>query len=89
MGKLKMDDFLRFIKEEYGITATLEKNAAPDSFEDIFGWDFEDKDGLDIKEDLSEEFGENLSYDTTSCDISLTLNFAEPDNDGISLRLAA
>lgn len=37
MGKLELSDFIKFIKEEYGITATVDKDAEPDRFEDLFG----------------------------------------------------
>ena len=40
MGKMQLDDFLRYAKEQFGCDITVKKSEKPDTFVGIFGGSF-------------------------------------------------
>ncbi len=40
MGKLKLDDFKKYVKEEYNCDISTKESANPDTFDNIFNGNF-------------------------------------------------
>lgn len=83
MGKMSMEDFIRYAKEQFGVDVTLEKTETPDTFETLFG---------DLTLDNSEilnTYEEQLVYNNENIQVNLMMSEEEQNKYSFTLGFAA
>lgn len=76
MGKMLLDDFIEYAKEQFDCEISVKMSDKPDTFASIFGASFlNDKDCIE----KVDGFESNLSYENISIDVQFTTD------DGMSI----
>lgn len=71
MGKMVLDDFIRYAKEQFDCEISIKKCDNPDTFASIFGASFlNDKNLLETVDD----FESDVSYENSSIDVQFAIN---------------
>lgn len=83
MGKMSIDDFVRYAKEQFGVEVTLEENRTPDTFENLFGESFLEKTAV------TEKYEEQFMYNGESVQVNLMKNAEEQNKYILNMNFAA
>lgn len=66
MGRMGIDDFIRYAKEQFDCEITVKKSDKPDTFPQIFGASFLDDNSY---VEMIDDFESNVSYKNVSIDV--------------------
>ena len=69
MEKKELDDFIRYVKEQFDCEIFVEKSDTPDSFEQLFGTSF--LDGQDNNADVLDSFAHDLCYENNQINVRI------------------
>ncbi len=69
MDKKELDDFIRYVKEQFDCEIYVEKSDTPDSFEQLFGTSFFDE--QDNYADVLDSFAHDLCYENNRIDVRI------------------
>ena len=73
MGKMGLDDFIRYAKEQFDCEISVKKSDKPDTFADIFGASFlNDKYGVEME--MVDSFESDISYENVTIDVQLAID---------------
>lgn len=71
MGRMGIDDFIRYAKEQFDCEITVKKSDTPDTFSEIFGASFLTD---NIYVEMIDDFESNVSYENVSIDVQFTID---------------
>lgn len=85
MGKMVLDDFIKYAKEQFNCDITVKPCDKPDNFASVFGASFlNDKNYMEIVDGFERE----LNYENVSIDVEFTIddgiNVVYIDNVGLA-----
>jgi len=70
MGKMELDDFIKYAKEKFGCEVSVKMCEKPDTFADIFGANFlNDNEYMENIDDFEDE----LKYKNSSIEVQVIL----------------
>ena len=71
MGRMGIDDFIKYAKEQFDCEITVKKSDKPDTFSKIFGASFL---GDNSYVEMIDDFESNVSYENVSIDVQFTID---------------
>lgn len=71
MGRMGIDDFIRYAKEQFDCEITVKKSDKPDKFSEIFGASFLTDNSY---VEMIDDFESNVSYENVSIDVQFTID---------------
>ena len=80
MEKMTLDDFIKYVKEQFDCEISVKKSDKPDTFASIFGSSF-----LNDREcvEMAGSFERDVSYQNTTIDVQLAIG------DGMSITYSS
>lgn len=71
MGKMELDDFIKYAKEQFGCEISVKKCDAPDTFASIFGASFVEENNCIENVD---DFISDVNYENISIDVEFSID---------------
>ena len=81
MGKIELDDFIKYVKEQFDCEISVKKSDKPDTFASIFGASFLNDDREWVE--MAGSFERDVNYQNTTIDVQLAIG------DGMSIAYSS